>query len=35
VPIKQAGYISASSDIQQYLPCKPQPVHTYGSQADV
>jgi hypothetical protein len=29
-PIKQAGYISATSDIQQNLACEQQPVHTLG-----
>ncbi len=31
VPIKQAGYISATSGIQKILSCKQQPVHTFGS----
>ena len=31
-PIKQAGYISATSAIQCLLTCEPQPVHTFGSQ---
>jgi len=35
VPINQAGYISATSDILQYLTCVVQPVHTYVPQAEV
>jgi hypothetical protein len=35
VPIKQAGYISATSDIQQNLSCDQQPVHTSGSLGDI
>jgi hypothetical protein len=31
VPIKQAGYISATSGIQKILSCEQQPVHTFGS----
>jgi hypothetical protein len=30
-PIKQAGYISATSGIQKILSCEQQPVHTSGS----
>ena len=35
VPIKQAGYISATSDTVQILSCEKQPVHTFGSAAVV
>jgi hypothetical protein len=34
-PIKQAGYISATSDILQILTCELQPVHTFGSKPEV
>jgi hypothetical protein len=33
-PNKQAGYISATSDIQQIPYCETQPVHTFGSKAE-
>ena len=34
-PIKQAGFISATSDIQQNLNCNKQPVHTHGPVNDL
>jgi hypothetical protein len=34
-PIKQAGYISATSGIQKILSCEQQPVHTSGSDSAV
>ena len=34
-PNKQAGYISATSDIQQIPYCETQPVHTFGSIASI
>jgi hypothetical protein len=34
-PIKQAGYISATSDTVQIPSCEKQPVHTSGSIGDV
>jgi hypothetical protein len=33
-PIKQAGYISATSDTQHSPSCETQPVHTFGSNAE-
>ncbi len=34
-PIKQAGYISATSDTQHSPSCETQPVHTSGSKTEV